>query len=439
MSRTRLGILFGSLLLIFSIAVWAVILRWAGTVPTELSGDPWDYAIWLSDLPAGWSVSEQNITTPYDLAQAALEAGATVTSTVPAAPTAPVTSTAPLTDSATLNNMTEMYRVSYQPPDSSGYANFTCQVILYQSDLDAQAALAADAPGPEWESAATPEVGDEAHLWHFRNPDPSVSENIYRMDFRYLNSVASVTLLGTAKAVPDPKEVTAYAGQIFDRMKKAPTPPDLKSLQSAGYPDLRRYLLTQTQIAQGDLYLANRWLVATEQLPSWTPTSIMSAGAQKALAPLGRLTGYQMYFYKSLTQSELKGAMPVLLFQQVTAYRQAANAQKGLDMMQGISQLDEFPDPPQIGDGQTHAWKGELSTTQSDGTKVFVAVSEIDFRVGNYVASIKLQSRPLSDNEISRADKATNKVQAGVGLLQTSQMSEAYARMLADNLRKPLR
>jgi hypothetical protein len=427
MSRTRWGILFGSLLLIFTIAVWAVILRWASTVPTALSGDPWDYAILLSDLPANWSLAQQDITTPYDVAQVELAAATSVTAT------------STLTVSPALQNMTEMYAVRYQPPDTSGYADFTCQVILYQSDLDAQAAMAVEAPGPEWESAPAPTVGDEAHLWHFKNPDPSVKENIYRVDFRYLNGLASLTLMGTAQAVPDSKEVVGYATKILDKMKKAVTPPDLKRLQSAGYPDLRRYLLTQEQLAQGDVYLGNHWIVATQQLPGWTPTSIMSAEAQKALAPLGRVTGYQMFYYKSLSQDELKGAGPVLLFQQVTAYTQAANAQKGLDMMLGITQLDEFPDPPQIGDGKTHAWKGEVSTTQSDGTTAIVALSEIDFRIGNYVASVKLQSRPLSDTEISRVDKATNKVQVGIGLLQTTQMADAYARLLAQNLQRPVK
>jgi hypothetical protein len=196
-------------------------------------------------------------------------------------------------------------------------------------------------------------------------------------------------------------------------------------------------LLTQEQVAQGDLYFGNRWVVATGQLPIWTPTTIMSAQAQKALSPLGRVTGYQIYYYKSLSQDEAKQSFPVLLFQQVTAYKQAATAQKGLDLMMGISQLPEATDPPQIGDGKAHAWRGELSSTQSDGTKIIVAVSEIDFRVGNYVASVNLESRPLDDSELSRADMSTNKVQVGIGLLQISQMTEAYARLLAQNLQNP--
>jgi hypothetical protein len=422
MSRSRLWIVFGSLLLIFTIGVWVVIYRWAGTVPTALTGDAWDYAVLLSEVPAGWTLSQHDITTPYDLAQAKASA--------------PVTATISVTDTAALQNMTQMYSARYAPPDTSPYADFTCQVILYQAEADARAALAAENPGPEWETAPAPAMGDEARLWHFKNPDPSVSENIYRVDFRYFNGIGSATLMGTAAVVPDAKEVLGYADKMLLKMKKAATPADLSSLQSAGLRDLRPYLLTQAQVAQADPYLGNRWVWATEELPTWTPTNIMSAGAQKALAPLGRVTGYQMYFYKSLTQSELQGAMPVLLFQQVTAYRQAANAQKGLDLMQGITQLEEFASPPQIGDGKTHGWKGELSTTLGDGTKATVAVSELDFRVGNYVASIKLQSRPLSASEISQADKATGKAQAGTGLIDVSQMSETYAKLLADNLKK---
>jgi len=255
-----------------------------------------------------------------------------------------------------------------------------------------------------------------------------------RLDFRYLDGLASVTL--TYPVAPDAQDVTGYASRVVDKMKKASTPPDLKSLQAAGFPDLRRYLLTQPQMAQADPYLGNRWVWSTSQLPGWTPTSIMSQAAQQAVAPLGRVTGYQMFFYKPLSQDELNGAMPVALFQQVTAYTQAANAQKGLDLMEGTPQLPAAPKPPQIGDGQSRAWNGEVSTTLGDGTKALIALDEIDFRVGDCVASVKPQSRPLNANEISQVDKTTNQVHAGTGLLQISQMAETYAKLLADDLQR---
>ncbi len=421
MNRTRLGIVTGGLFLLFTAIMWGLVYSWAKTVPTSLEGDPWDYAISPDDVPAGWSLAQQTIATPFDVAQSVL------------------TTTIPLTDAASLQTMTLMYTASYQAPKDSEYADLTCRVTMFQNDLDVRTILAAENPGAGWESAPPPNVGDAARLWHFTSSDLSAREDSYRVDFRYINGLASVTLKGSPKALPDSTEAAAYARKVLDKMEKTTTPPGLKSLRSAGLGDLRRYLLTQDQVAQGDSYLGNRWVVAADPLPGWTLNSSLSPEDQQALAPLERVTGYQMYFRKSLSQAELKGAIPVLLYQQVTAYTQVANAQQALDMMQGTPQLEQAPNPPQIGDGQARGWQGEIPITQGDGAKGTAAVYELDFQVGNYVASVRVQSRPLDDSEISHSDKSTSMVTEGTGLLQIAQVTEAYAKILAENLQQAVR
>ena len=422
MKRWRLLAVFGGLLLVIFIGGWAVIYRGQASAPSAvLSGDAWDYALQPADAPAGWTLAESGIITAHDQAQDALEASTALTASIPVTP------------SASVQNMTHLYYARYQPPDTSGYADFTYQVILYPKVADAQAALAGENPGAEWESAPAPALGDGAHLWHFLS-DPSANENIYRLDFRYLNGIGSLTLMGTTKAVPNADETLGYAQKILAAMKAGATPTDLKRLLSAGLPDLRRLLLTQDQLTQADSYLGGRWQLASEQLPGWTPTSSMSAGAQQALAPLGRVTGYQMFLFKSVTGAEYHGTIPLLLFQQVTAYTRADNAQKALDMMKGVEQLPETPGAPQIGDGQVHAWGGELSTGQG-ADKGTVAVAELDFRVGNYVASVKLQSRPLDAGELSSASIGTGKATVGKGLTETTQLTEALSKLLAENIK----
>lgn len=421
MKQWRRWAILGGLLLVCA-AVGVVVYQARPSAPALLRGDAWDYGLQAGDVPADWAVAENGIITAHDLAQEKLEAGTAVTGSVP------------ITPSASLEGMTHLYYVTYQLPDSSDYGDFTYQVILYPTTAAAKAALASENPGAEWDSAPAPALGDEVHLWRFRN-DPAVGENLYRVDFRYLNGIGSATLLGTAKAVQPADAALGYAQKILEKMKAGTTPDELKRLQSARLPDLRQLLLTQDQLTKADPPLGGRWQIASQQLPGWTPTSSMSAGAQQALAPLGRITGYQMFGFKSVTAAEYHSTYAILFFQQVTAYAQAGNAQKALDMMKGVEQLPEAANPPQIGGGPAHAWRGELSTTLGSD-KATVAVSELDFRVGNYVASIRLQSRPLDASETSSANINTKNATIGKGLLDVTQLTEALAKLLADNLQK---
>jgi hypothetical protein len=57
-----------------------------------------------------------------------------------------------------------------------------------------------------------------------------------------------------------------------------------------------------------------------------------------------------------------------------------------------------------VGD-QARVWGGLLTSQQND-TQVTIAVHEIDFQVGRYVGSIRLQSRPLAESEYVSAQLA---------------------------------
>ena len=69
------------------------------------------------------------------------------------------------------------------------------------------------------------------------------------------------------------------------------------------------------------------------------------------------------------------------------------------------------------------AWVGVFESVQEDGTREALAVSEIDFWVGNYIASIRLQSRPLTDAE------------QAIAQVENLQFAITLAQALAENLR----
>jgi hypothetical protein len=110
------------------------------------------------------------------------------------------------------------------------------------------------------------------------------------------------------------------------------------------------------------------------------------------------------------------------LFQQASGYKQADGAQGALNAMIGLEQGVESPAPPQVGD-KTRVWSAVLTSTQSDGTHITVAVSEIDFQVGRFVGSIRLQSRPLAEAELTS------------GQVENLQLAVKFATGLAINLK----
>jgi hypothetical protein len=90
--------------------------------------------------------------------------------------------------------------------------------------------------------------------------------------------------------------------------------------------------------------------------------------------------------------------------------------------MVGLEQVAEINSPVVVGD-ETRVWSGLLNSTDADGTTVAVAVHEVDFRVGQYVASVRLQTRSLAS------------VEWQTGQAESLQFALKLAQALADNLR----
>jgi hypothetical protein len=373
--------------------------------PTQLTGDAWDYTILPAEAPKDWNLTRQGVITPHDLAQESLA------------------TTLPVSASASLNNMVQLYYAKYEPPENSQYLDFSLQIIMYETDADAAAALDAGGPGAGWEKASGATIGDESQVWHFINVDPTISQNIYRVDFRFLNGVASVTMIGTAEVLPNVGEPMRYARKILEKMRTKATPKEVQRLKEARLPDLRKVLLTQAEIAKLDDKLGGRWQVDPRFMPQWTPTDQLSSlSARELLAQLGRASGYQMFLVKALSAAEKTGNISDGLFQQVSGYKQADGAQGALNAMIGLEQGVESPAPPQVGD-KTRAWSAVLAGTQSDGTRTTLAVSEIDFQVGRFVGSVRLQSRPLAEDELTS------------GQVENLKLAVKFATGLAVNLK----
>ncbi len=373
--------------------------------PTQLTGDTWDYTILPAEAPKGWNLTEQGVITPHDVAQESVERSL------------------PITASVSLNNMLQLYYGKYEPPETSKYLDFSIQIITYQTDADAAAALDAGGPGAGWEKVGAATIGDESQVWHFVNVDPTISQNIYRVDFRFLNGVASVAMIGTAEVLPNAGEPMRYARKILEKMRTKATPKEVRRLKEARLPDLRQVLLTQAEIAKLDDKLGGRWQVDSRFMPQWTPTDQLgSPSARELLAKLGRASGYQMFLVKALSAEEKKDNISEGLFQQVSGYKQADGAQGALNAMIGLEQGVESPAPPQVGD-KTRAWSAVLTGTQSDGTQTTLAVSEIDFQVGHFVGSIRLQSRSLAEAELTS------------GQVENLQLAIKFATGLAVNLK----
>jgi hypothetical protein len=128
-----------------------------------------------------------------------------------------------------------------------------------------------------------------------------------------------------------------------------------------------------------------------------------------------------MFLVKSLTEDEVKQDLPVNLFQQLTVYQSPEAAQTGLGQMTGLEQVTETTLAAPVGESARY-WGALVATTQNDGTRISVAVHEIDFRVGAYIGSIRLQTRALIAE------------QADAALAASAQLARQLAEALAANV-----
>jgi hypothetical protein len=332
---------------------------------TRVSGDAWEYALRKEDVPEGWTFEGQSLQTAYDLAISQ-----------------------PVTES--LKDVQQLYSQRYVPPPSSEYAELDVDILLYNSTEEAQASLKADSLNEEWELISAATVGDESRVWRFKNTPETPNQGLYRVDFRYFNAIGSITLFGSSNVVPNPDEALAYAQKVLEKMKAGALPSGLARLQSANRPDVRSLLLSQEQLKTLDPVLGERWQVSAQQLGGWTENAAFGEEASSVLNRLGRLTGYQLYMAKALSTEERADSSGFILFQQISVYPNTDSADKGLQAMVGVQNVQEIVATTPVGD-QTRWWHTTLVNKNSQET---IALTEINFRVGNYVATVQLQSSP---------------------------------------------
>lgn len=385
-----------SSLLFFTSVLLVVLSACQAPAPTRVSGDAWEYALLKEDVPEGWTIEGQSLQTAYDLSVSQ-----------------------PVTVTEALKDVQQLYSQRYVPPPSSEYAELDVDILLYNSAEEAQASLKADSLNEEWELVSAPTVGDESRVWRYKNTPETPNQGLYRADFRYFNAIGSITLFGSSNAVPNPDEALAYAQKVLEKMKAGALPASLARLQSANRPDVRTLLLSQTQLKTLDPVLGERWQISAQQLGGWTENADFGEQAASVLNRLGRLTGYQLYMAKALSNEERAKSAGYILFQQISVYPDAESANKGLQAMVGVQNVQEIVATTPVGD-QTRWWHTELVNKNSQET---IALTEINFRVGHYVATVQLQSSSRPENTDMTAV-----------MIENEQVATELALQLARNL-----
>lgn len=357
--------------------------------PTVLMGDAWDYTLSAADLGETWSENDRNFQTLYELTQPV---------NLPNEPTSVPSPIQP--------GLQSSYFVDMSDTSSREAFVMTSQVVMYDSALSAQTALNMESPGEEWEKVnASQTVGDATVLWHLRPiPEAPPDQATYRVDFRYLNAIHSLAVTGRKEPSADGKLAFSFAKKALEKMQKNAMPEALKILSDVQRTDLRLTLLTQRDLSSLDSKFGNRWVYDDRALPMWTPNSMFAES--KSLDAFGRVMGYQVMMIKAIASEEASPTISAGLFQQVTAYREANNAQKILDNMEGLGG-GAWGKPPEVGDS-ARAWS-TISKIEGDTSRL-AAVTEISFRVGVYIASVRTQTMPILESQGLAASEANKEI-----------------------------
>lgn len=366
-------------------------------------GDVWNYRLLPEDAGADWTLSEQTV---LDVSQLKSTEVATATVDVP--------------------GLKSLYTGSFVAgADNPDLNDLGVRVLLFDAAVNASAALQGETLGDGWSLIEGTVAGaEESRVWKYTDPDPTYAQSVVRVDFRVLNVIGSVSMLGTARGVPDATQALAYSATMADRMHTRAVPAALQTsgVLAAAPPDPRPYLLTPAQLAEVDTRLGDRWLINTAQLPSFTLNSDFPEAARAVLDKAGRVLGYQSYWVKGVTRDEEARTIGVLLFQQVSVYKDAEGAATGLAAMLGLSPENEIQPGPAIGD-TARKWLRITDPGQNpDGQS---SVIEINFRVGRYVASVQVTARPVGTRDAAIQLSGPNDA-----------LAEALATRLAENLAK---
>lgn len=398
MKRPILWIILAALVVAAAVVAALVLAR---PQPTSLAGDPWDYNLSIKDLPEDWKANSSRIQTAYELALLSANTSGD-NANVP---------------HPSLTGLRSTHYTDFNK-DAGDIFYLSSQVILYDTPQAAHSALTAEAPGAEWEKLTPGQtIGEETTTWHLIAIPEAPDQASYRVDFRYLNGIGSIGVTGTTDGMNDDKVALEYAAKILDKMQKSARPEALRTVSDASRPDLRTLILNQSQLAELDSKLGERWVFDDRQPPAWTPND--SFPDPDSVIRFGRIMGYQAFMIKLLNPEEVEPTLTAGFFQQVTAYEEADKAQQILDHMAGLGS-GLWETPPGAGDS-ARAWSDVFKSDEGDSQ--LIAVTEIDFRVGTYIGSVRVQTVPLLVVQVKDAREVNQ------------QLAQKLAGALADKLK----
>jgi hypothetical protein len=346
------------------------------TAGSLVEGDPWDYNLRLEDVPANFDQEFFN-----------LESGVITNRDVSLTANDPS-----LFQTANVQGRKFGHYVEFSGASPEGFTRVAAMVVTYRSAEGAAAGLAESIPAPdpdvEWVKAPeAAQVGDESSAWQMLVPDFEV---IYRVDFRYRNVRASVGVSGPPQNVPDAQPALDFANRMLDRMQTASLPPQLGALRQARRGDLRALAVTQEDLIELDPVNGVVWYYDDNPLPQWTPQQD------------GPVAGYQISFYRPTGRDDLQSRLPYNMVVTVLGYANDQEAREAIAGATGPTGGQQIP-PDAIGDESSRWYRS--GAVDFMGATEFIATYEIDFRVGAYVAGVRvLAFQPQSADPLEDSD-----------------------------------
>ncbi|MBI3763360.1 MAG: hypothetical protein HY260_16055 [Chloroflexi bacterium] len=329
--------------------------------PALVEGDPWDYNLSLKDLPKDFQQEylnlESGVITNRDVALTA-------------------------NDTALFGRLNgegrelgHFVEFTGGPPD--GYNHVSALVVVYRTVEGAVSGQAESLPGfdPDitWQEVSGAEkIGDESRVLEMLVPGEEV---VYRVDFRYRNAKASVGVGGKPDNVPSARPAIDLAKAILSRMRAAPVPNPLAALKQARLSDIRELTLNQEDLIQLDPINGVVWYYDDNPLPQWTPEKE------------GVVAGYQISFYRPTAKVDVTSRQPYSMIVSLLAYPSEAGAKGAMAGATGPPNAQPAPLDPI---GQESAGWYHSGAVNFFGTTEFQSTYEINFRVGAYVAGVRV-------------------------------------------------
>jgi hypothetical protein len=341
-----------------------------------IEGDPWDYNLRAEDVPANFEQEyfdlESGVITNRDVSLNALDPS--------------------LYQTVNAQGRQMGHFVEFSGASADSFSRVASLVVTYRTAEGAAAGLAESIPGPdpdiEWtpvEGAET--VGDESTVYQMLVPD---LEAVYRVDFRYRNARASVGVGGEPQHLTEPQPALDFARLMIDRMQAGAEPPQLAALRQARLADLRGLALTQEDFIELDPANGIVWYYDDNPLPQWTPERD------------GPVAGYQVNFYRPTGREDARSRLPYNLVVTVLGYPDAQAARAAIAGATGPRDGQRAPLEP-VGE-ESSGWY-RSGAVDFLGETELIAVYETDFRVGAYVAGVRVTAfQPAAADPLDPSD-----------------------------------